>query len=89
MCGSKAVRSTRIVNFLCATDESSRLHCRVLDGNDLVIIAVHDQSRDIDLLKVLGEISLREGPDAFIRVFEANFSVAVKLDLPMLILIKL
>src|SRR5215203_1033062 len=35
-------------------------------------VAVQDQSRDIDLLEVLGEISLREGLDALVRVFEAS-----------------
>jgi hypothetical protein len=67
-----AVRCTRIVDFLRALDESGRLPRRVLDGNDLVVFAVQDQSRDIDLLEVLGEISLREGLDALVRVLEAS-----------------
>jgi hypothetical protein len=33
---------------------------------------VQDQSRDIDLLEILGEISLREGLDALVRVLEAG-----------------
>ena len=33
---------------------------------------MHDQGRDIDLLEVLGEISLREGLDALVGVFEAG-----------------
>jgi hypothetical protein len=67
-----AVRCTRIVDFLRALDESGRLWCRVLDRDDLVVLAVQDQSRDIDLLEILGEISLREGLDALVRVFEAG-----------------
>src|SRR5829696_309277 len=72
-----AVRCTRIVDFLRAPDESGRLPRRVLDGNDLVVFAVQDQSRDIDLLEVLGEISLREGLDALVRVFEASLHAPV------------
>ena len=71
MRGREAVRCTRIVDFLRATDESGRLHRRVLDGNDLVVLAMHDQGRDIDLLEVLGEIGLGEGLDAFVGVLEA------------------
>jgi hypothetical protein len=67
-----AVRCTRIVDFLRALDEPRRLRCRVLDRNDLVVLAVHDQSRDIDLLEVLGEISLRECLDALVGVLEAG-----------------
>jgi hypothetical protein len=67
-----AVRCTRIVDFLRALDESGRLRCRVLDRDDLVVLAVHDQSRDIDLLEVLGEIGLREGLDALVGVLEAS-----------------
>ena len=52
MRGREAVRCARIVDFLCAPDELNRLHRRVLNGNDLVVLAVHDQGRDIDLLEV-------------------------------------
>ena len=48
MRGSEAVRRARIVDFLRALDESGRFHRRVLDGNDLVVLAVHDQGRDIE-----------------------------------------
>jgi hypothetical protein len=67
-----SVRRTWIVDFLRALDESGRLRCRVLDRDDLVVLAVHDQSRDIDLLEVLGEIGLREGLDALVGVLEAG-----------------
>jgi hypothetical protein len=67
-----AVRCSRIVDFLRTPDESGRLRCRVLDRDDLVVFAVHDQSRDIDLLEILGEISLREGLYALVRVLEAG-----------------
>ena len=72
MRGRKAVRCARIVDFLCAPDESCRLHRRVLHGNDLVVLAVYDQGRNIDLLEILGEICLGERLDAFICVLEAG-----------------
>lgn len=56
--GCEAVRCTRIVDFLRALDESGCFYRRVLDGNYLVVLAVHDKGRDIDLLEVLGEIGL-------------------------------
>lgn len=68
----EAVRCTWIVDFLRAPDESGGLDRRVLDGNNLVVIAVHNQGRDIDLLEVLGEIGLREGLDALVRILEAS-----------------
>jgi hypothetical protein len=70
--GCEAVRCARIVDFLRAPDESGRFLSRILDGNDLVVLAVHDKSRDIDLLKVLSEIGLGEGLDAFVGVLEAG-----------------
>jgi hypothetical protein len=56
--GCEAVRCARIIDFLRALDEPGRFLSRILDGNDLVVLAVHDKSRDIDLLEVLSEISL-------------------------------
>src|SRR5919109_1964020 len=72
MRGREAVRRARIVDFLGALDEPRRLHRRVLDGNDLVVLPVHDQGRDIDLLEVLGKIGLGEGLDAFVGVLKAG-----------------
>ena len=62
----------RIINFLRTLDEPGRFLRRVLDGNDLVVLTVHDQGWDIELLEVLGEISLGEGLDALIGVLEAG-----------------
>ena len=69
---SEAVRCARIVDFLRALDELGRFLSRILDGNDLVVLTMHDQGWDIELLEVLGEISLREGLDAFVGVLEAS-----------------
>ena len=48
MRGREAVRRARIVDFLRALDEPGRFLRRVLDGNDLVVLTVHDQGRDIE-----------------------------------------
>ncbi len=72
MRGREAVRRARIIDFLRALDEPGRFLRRVLDGNDLVVLTVHDQGRDVELLEVLGEIGLGEGLDAFIGVLEAG-----------------
>ena len=61
MCRCEAVWCTWIVNFLSPSNESGRLYRRVLDWNDLVVLTMQDEGRDIDLLGVLGEIGLREG----------------------------
>ena len=72
MRGREAVRRARIVDFLRAFYELGRFPRRVLDWNDLVVLTVQDQGRDIELLEVLGEIGLREGFDAFVGVLEAG-----------------
>src|SRR5262245_41282413 len=40
--------------------------------NDLIVARVHDQGRDIELLEVLSEVSLRERLDALIRVLQTG-----------------
>ena len=58
MRGSEAVRRARIVDFLRAFDEPGRFLRRVFDGNDLIVLTMHHQGWNIELLEVLGEISL-------------------------------
>jgi hypothetical protein len=70
--GREAVRRARIVDFLRIFDEPGRFLSCVLDGNDLVVLTMHDQGWDIELLEVLCEISLREGFDAFKCVLQAG-----------------
>ena len=72
MRGREAMRCARIVDFLRVLDELGRFLIRILDWNDLVVLTMHDQGWDIELLEVLGEISLREGFDAFVGVLEAS-----------------
>src|SRR5262245_62671773 len=54
MRGGQSVREARIVDFARAFDQLCRLFPRILDGNDLVVLAVHDQRRDVELLEVVG-----------------------------------
>src|SRR5262244_3190340 len=65
----EAVRSARVIDFFRALDEPSRLLRRVLDWNDLVVLSVQNQSRDVKLLEILGEVGLGEGLDALVGVF--------------------
>src|SRR5262249_50853000 len=39
---------------------------RISDGDDLIVVAVHDQRRHVDDLQVFGEVGLREGLDAVV-----------------------
>src|SRR5262249_22077937 len=66
----KAVRRARIVDFLRALDQPGRFPRRVLDWHDLVVLTVHDQGRNIELLEVLGEIGFGESLDAFVGVLQ-------------------
>src|SRR5262245_40701538 len=68
----QTVRQSGVVDFRRAPDQLSRLLRRVLDRHDLIVLAVHDQGRDIDLLEVIGEVRLREGLDAVVRVLQAG-----------------
>ncbi len=43
-----------------------------MDGDDLVVLAMQDKCRHVDLLEILGEVGLREGPDGLIGVLEAG-----------------
>jgi hypothetical protein len=54
-CGESFVRLQRPV-----LQEPRGRRSRVGVGNDLVVVAMHHQDRDSDLLEVLGEIGLGE-----------------------------
>ncbi len=43
-----------------------------IDGNYLVVIAVHDQSRNMDLLEILGLIRFRESSYAIVKILQAG-----------------
>src|SRR2546425_9969005 len=48
MRGRQTVRKSRIVDFGGVLDELRRLLRRILDRDDLIVLTVHDQGRDID-----------------------------------------
>jgi hypothetical protein len=64
----------RVVDLLGALDEPGRLLRRVLHGDDLVVLAVEHQSRDIELLQVLREIGLGEGPNGSLPLASPLFA---------------
>src|SRR5262245_18455326 len=67
-----AVRRARVVNLLRALDEPGRFLRRVLDRNDLVVLAVQDQGGYIEPFQVLGLVRFGKGLDAFVSVLEAG-----------------
>src|SRR5262245_54525045 len=68
----QAVRRAGVVDFLCALDELRRFLRRVLDRNDLVVLSVQNQSRNVEFLEVLGEVGLGKRLDALIGVLRAS-----------------
>src|SRR3954462_540262 len=62
------MRRAWIVDFLCAADQPGRFSCRVMDRDDLVIFAVHNERWHIDLFEVLSEVGFGECFDALIGV---------------------
>src|SRR5688572_15748070 len=51
MCGGEPMRQARIVDFDSSLNQRCRLLRRVFDGYNLIVLTVHDQSRDIELLE--------------------------------------
>src|SRR5262245_34812324 len=68
----QAVRRAGVVDFLGALDEFGRFLRRVLDWNNLVVLSVQNQSRDVKLLEVLGEVGLGKRLDALIGILRAG-----------------
>src|SRR5690606_18708454 len=70
--GGQAVRRAGIVNVLHVRNQPGRLARRVVNRDDLVVLAVQQQGRHVDLPQVVGEIGLGEGLHAVVRVLEAG-----------------
>src|SRR5262249_34272519 len=68
----KAVRRARVINLLGALDKPGRFLRRVLDGDDLVVLAVQDQGRHVELFQVLGLVRFGKRLAAFVGVREAG-----------------
>lgn len=67
-CVAQAVRAALINLQDGIGDEFRGEHRGVCDRHDLVVVAVDDERRHIELLQVFGEIRFRERLDAVIRV---------------------
>src|SRR5262245_40487897 len=61
-----------IINLLGTLDEPGRFLGRVLDRNDLVVLAVHDQGGHVESLQILGLVRFGKRLDAFIGVLKAG-----------------
>ncbi len=55
-----------------ALDNLRGEHGRVCNRHDLIVVAMNDQGRNIELLEIFGEIRLREDFDAVECTFETN-----------------
>src|ERR1039457_6686374 len=69
---SEAVRGPGVDLQGRVLDDLRRQEGRGTDGHDLVVVAVDDQGRDVDLLEVFGEVGLGEGIDAVVRALHAD-----------------
>src|SRR6266568_4862832 len=68
----QAMWRARIDLQCCALDELGGEQGRVSDRHDLVVVAVDDQGRNIELLKIFRLVRLGEGLDAVECAFEAD-----------------
>jgi len=59
-----AVRQARVDFQRGALDDLGRKHGRGADRHDLVVVAVHDEGRHVELIEILGEIRLGKRLDA-------------------------
>src|SRR3989442_9283270 len=70
--GGKAVRRPLVDLELCALDELRLEKSRVGDRHDLVVVALDDQSWNVELLEVISLVGLGECLNAVVCGFEAN-----------------
>src|SRR5258708_33920290 len=68
----EAVGRARIDLEGCALNNLRGEQGRVADRHDLVVVAVDDQSRNVELLEVFREVRLGEGLDAVECAFETD-----------------
>ena len=65
--GREPMGRARVRLQLGVRDELRGPRARVRERDDLVVLAVDDERRDVEPLQVLGEIRLGEGLDAVVR----------------------
>src|SRR3954465_498835 len=66
LCRGHPVREALIGLELTLLQQLQRKRRGIRVGDDLVVVAVHDQHWDVDLLQVLGEVGLGERLDAIV-----------------------
>src|SRR5690606_40518716 len=64
-----------VVDGLRTGNEALRLARRVVDLDDLVVLAVQQERRHVEPLQVLREIRLRERLHAFVRALQSHLRV--------------
>ena len=53
----EAMGGARVVDVFGAVDEARRFSCGVVYRHDLIVLAVQDESGNLDLLQIFGEVS--------------------------------
>ena len=66
------MRRALVHDELCILHDLRREQRRILDRHDLIVVAVQDQRRHVDLLQVFGEVRFRERLDAEVRSGESG-----------------
>src|SRR5262249_38899821 len=66
----ETVRGAGIVNFLRTFDEARRFPRGVVHRDDLVVFAVQNERRHVDLPEILRKVCLRKGLDALVGVLD-------------------
>src|SRR5438132_12916882 len=71
-----SVRKARVNLQRCILEDLRRHQTRSTDRNNLIVVSMHDQHRNVDLLQVLREVGLRKGLDAVVmRLYTSEHSL--------------
>src|ERR1700692_1950262 len=71
-CRAHAVRRAFVNLETCILDQLGGKHRGSADRNDLIVVAVYDQRRHVDLFEILGEVRFRKGFDAVVGGVQAT-----------------
>jgi len=72
VCSREAVWRAWIVEFFRALDDFRGLVSRITDRNNLIVLTMQDQRRNIKLLEIVSEIGFGERFDRLISVLQAR-----------------
>src|SRR5262245_59706340 len=70
MSGCDSVRCAGVIDFLRALDEARRFPCLVVHRNDLIVLAVQDESMHIDLPQIAREVGFGKRLDAVVCILQ-------------------